>query len=65
MTIRQKLEKLNGLVIDEAINQLENGEVGLRDLASIITLLRNNKVIEEKVELLESDLIDTLVENKK
>jgi hypothetical protein len=65
MTRREKLEKLNDLVIDEAINQLESGEVGLKDLNSIITLLKNNKVVEEKVEHSESDLIDTLIEDKK
>ena len=65
MTRREKLEKLNDLVIDEAINQLESGEVSLKDLNSIITLLKNNKVVEEKVEHSESDLIDTLIEDKK
>lgn len=65
MTRREKLERLNDLVIDEAIKQLESGEVNLKDLNSIITLLKNNKVVEEKQEHDEAELIDNLIKDKK
>ena len=65
MTRREKLELLNDLVIDEAIKQLESGEVNLKDLNSIITLLKNNKVVEEKQEHDEAELIDNLIKDKK
>lgn len=65
MTRREKLELLNDLVIDEAIKQLESGEVNLKDLNSIITLLKNNKVVEEKQEHDEAEVIDNLIKDKK
>lgn len=64
MTLRQKLEKLNELLIDKCIDMIEEGELKPTDLGSIVTLLKNNKVIEEKRELSEADLIDSLIEKK-
>ena len=54
MTRRERLEKLNDLVIDTAIEELEAGNVGVKDLNAIITLLKNNKVLDEHKELTES-----------
>lgn len=66
MTRREKLERLNDLVIDVAITELESGEVTLKDIAPIITLLKNNQVVEDKkAEFSEADLIEELVEDKK
>lgn len=65
MTRREKLERLNELVIDVAIDELEAGGVSLKDLSSIITLLKNNSVVEEKHEHDEAAVIDSLVEDKK
>ena len=65
MTRRERLEKLNDLVIDTAIEELEAGNVGVKDLNAIITLLKNNKVLDEHRELTESDIVDSLVEDIK
>jgi|AntAceMinimDraft_10_1070366.scaffolds.fasta_scaffold820777_2 hypothetical protein len=65
MTRRERLEKLNDLVIDTAIEELEAGNVGVKDLNAIITLLKNNKVLDEHKELTESDIVDSLVEDIK
>lgn len=63
-TRREKLEQLNDLIIDKAIEELENGELSIKDANGIITLLKNNKVIEEEKVISESDVIDSLVEDK-
>jgi len=65
MTRRERLEKLNDLVIDIAIKELEANNVGVKDLNAIITLLKNNKVLDEHKELTESDIVDSLVEDIK
>jgi len=62
---REKLERLNDLVIDTAIAQLEAEEVGIKDLGSIITLLKNNSVIDEQKQYSEAEFIDSLVVDKK
>lgn len=61
MTLRSKLELLNELLIDTCIDNLNNNRLKPNDLASIVVLLKNNKVVEEKREHSESDLIDSLV----
>ena len=61
MTLRSKLELLNELLIDTCIDNLNNNRLKPNDLASIVVLLKNNKVVEEKREQSESDLIDSLV----
>lgn len=65
MTLRQKLELLNELLVDTCIDNMQNNRMKLNDLGSIVTLLRNNKVIEEKREVTESDLIEELIEDKR
>lgn len=62
MTLRQKLETLNELLVDACIDNLQSGYIKPNDLGAIVTLLKNNKVVEEKRELSESDLIDSLIE---
>lgn len=62
MTRQQKFEKLQDLVLDNYIEALENNELKAMELGPIITLLKNNKVVQEKAEYSESDLIESLVE---
>lgn len=64
-TLRQKLEMLNELLVDECIDNLAMGKMKPNDLGAIVTLLKNNKVVEEKRELSESDIIDDLIEDVK
>ena len=61
MTLRSKLELLNELLIDTCIDNLNNNRLKPNDLASIVVLLKNNKVVEIEREHSESDLIDSLV----
>jgi hypothetical protein len=65
MTLRQKLETLNELLVDACIDNLQSGYIKPNDLGAIVTLLKNNKVVEEAREHSESDLIDSLIESKK
>lgn len=65
MPLRQKLEILNELTVDACIDNLVSGKIKQNDLGSIITLLKNNKVVEEKREVSEHDVIDGLIEDKK
>lgn len=62
MPLRAKLEMLNGLLVDTCIMNMSQGQMRMNDLGSIVTLLKNNKVVEEKRELSESDIIDGLIE---
>jgi len=62
MTLRQKLETLNELLIDQCITNISTGKLKPNDLGAVVTLLKNNKVIEEKREHSESDLIDGSVQ---
>lgn len=62
MTRQQKFEKLQDLVLDSYITALETGGIKPMELAPIVTLLKNNKVIQEKQEHSESDLIDELID---
>lgn len=61
LTLREKLESLNELLVDACIDNLQNNKIKPNDLGAIVTLLKNNKVIEEKREHSESDLIDSLI----
>lgn len=63
-TLRQKLEILNELLVDECINNLSTGKIRPNDLGAIVTLLKNNKVVEEKREESESDIIEDLIKRK-
>ena len=45
--LRDKLEKLQVLVIDAYIEGIETGELHARDMAPVITLLNQNKVVLE------------------
>jgi hypothetical protein len=58
----EKLNKLQDLVIDKYIQALEDNEIDAKDLGSVITLLKNNKVVEDKKIFSESDLIDGLID---
>ena len=58
----EKLNKLQDLVIDKYIQALEDNEIDAKDLGSVITLLKNNKVVEDKKIFSESDLIDELID---
>ena len=62
MTTAKKLKQLNELLIDAYIDKLSSGSLGNNELGGIVTLLKNNKVVEEKKEHSESDLIDELIE---
>jgi hypothetical protein len=61
MTVEQKLEQLNELLIDACIENLSSGKIKPNDLGAIVTLLKNNKVVAEKREHSEADLIDGLI----
>lgn len=61
MTLRQKLETLNELLVDACIDNLQSNKLKPNDLASIVTLLKNNKVVELTPIHDEGDLIDSLV----
>ena len=61
LTLRQKLEVLNELLVDTCIDNLSSGFVKPNDLGAIVTLLKNNKVVEEKREESESDIIEDLI----
>ena len=58
----EKLNKLQDLVIDKYIQALEDDEIDAKDLGSVITLLKNNKVVEDRKIFSESDLIDDLID---
>ena len=60
--LRAKLERLNELLIDRCIDNLESGKVKPNDLGAIVTLLKNNKVIEERREITESEILDGLID---
>ena len=59
MTRSEKLSKLKDKVIDEL---LECEELDSKQMSIIVTLLKDNKVIEEKVSITESDIIDDIIE---
>ncbi len=62
LTRSQKFELLQDMVLDTYLDALENGELKAMELAPIVTMLKNNKVVQEKKEHSESDLIDELIE---
>jgi len=47
-TILNKLERLQELLIDKYITALENDEVEVKDLSSVVTLLKNNKILAQQ-----------------
>jgi len=61
MTLSEKLAKLNELVIDSLIEGIEEGDIKPMELQGAITLLKNNKVVQERQEESEADVIDSLV----
>ena len=63
-TLRQKLEILNELLVDECIDNLSTGKIRPNDLGAIVTLLKNNKVVELEREESESDIIEDLIKRK-
>ena len=63
LTRSQKFEMLQDLVLDSYIDALRTGGIKPMELAPIVTLLKNNKVVQEKQEHSESDLIDDLVDD--
>jgi hypothetical protein len=65
MNRREKLQKLQDLVIDKYIEVLEDGSLKPMELQAVVTFLKNNKVIEsEKIEN-EDDNYDSMVEDLK
>ena len=60
-TILNKLERLQELLIDKYITALENDEVEVKDLSSVVTLLKNNKILAQK----EDDRANELIEIQK
>lgn len=65
MNRREKLQKLQDLVIDKYIEALEDGSLKPMELQAVVTFLKNNKVIEsEKIEN-EDDNYDSMVEDLK
>lgn len=62
ITRAQKFELLQDMVLDTYIEALANNELKAMELAPIVTMLKNNKVVQEKKEHSEADLIDELVE---
>ena len=62
MTLRQKLEALNELLVDACIENLQSKSIKPNDLGAIVTLLKNNKVVEIEKEITESEIIDSLIE---
>lgn len=65
MSKRQKFARLDELVVDTYIIALSTGKISPIELAPIITLLKNNKVVQDtKDEETESDVIDRLVDDK-
>jgi len=65
MTLRQKLKVLNELVVDSLIEGVSTGMIKPMELQGAITLLKNNKEVEDRKEHSESDLIDSLIEDKR
>lgn len=45
---REKLERLQDLVIDNYIEALEEGEIHFRDMSPIVSLLNQNSIVEDK-----------------
>jgi len=62
MNLDQKLKMLNELVIDSLIAGIEAGEIRPLELQGAITLLKNNKIIQENKPHSEADIIDELIE---
>lgn len=62
LTLRQKLEVLNELLVDTCIDNLSSGFVKPNDLGAIVTLLKNNKVVELTPPTDEAELLDSLIE---
>lgn len=62
MTKAQKLELLDELLMNTYIEVLQEGQLRANDLGAVVTYLKNNKVVQEKKEHSESDLIDSLIE---
>lgn len=61
LTRREKLQKLQDLVIDKYIDALEDGSLKPMELQAVVSFLKNNKVIEsEKIENEDED-IDSMV----
>jgi len=61
MTVTEMLEELNKELIKDCLRKVREDGLDRGDLGSITTLLKNNKVVQEKKEHSESDLIEELV----
>lgn len=65
MNRREKLQKLQDLVIDKYVEALEDGSLKPMELQAVVSFLKNNKVIEsEKIEN-EDDDYENMVEDLK
>ena len=65
MTKQQKFNKLQELVLDRMIEDLENGKLGAMDLQTCVTFLNQNKITEERKEKEPEENIDNMVEELK
>ncbi len=64
MTKSEKLEYLDDLFLDNIIRDMENNMVETKDLSTVATYLKNNKVYQERHEHDEAKEIEELVEHK-
>lgn len=62
MKLEDKLKLLNELVIDSLIEGIEAGEIKPLEMQGAITLLKNNKVVQETKSHSEADVIEGLIE---
>ena len=62
MNLTEMLVELNTEVIKDCLVRVRSGELEKGELGSIITLLKNNKIVEDKKIDSEADLIDELVD---
>jgi hypothetical protein len=65
MNRREKLQKLQDLVIDKYIDALEDGSLKPMELQAVVSFLKNNKVVEsEKIENEDEDY-ENMIEDLK
>ena len=62
MTKAQKLEYLDDLFLDNIIKDMEADSVETKDLGTVATYLKNNKVVQERHEHDEAKEIEDLVD---
>lgn len=63
MTLAEMLTELNQELVKSCLTKVREDGLDRGDLGSIITLLKNNKVVQDKKEHSEADLIDELIDD--